>query len=104
MVRNYNKDRREEVINTYIDDSKLVDDVINNTAFALNDFDEATLKLMFTHKGQQKEKLQDAKGLKATQKKELQFIQEEQQQEQTNWQESQLEYLKSKTDFNQYLD
>lgn len=97
-VRAYNKARREEIIDTYVKDAAIVEEVISNTPLALDDYDEATLKLMFTHKGQQKEKLQDAKGLK-TSPAALPVSQPT-----TDWQAIQTQYLQSKTDFNQYLD
>jgi len=99
-VRLYNKDRKEEIIQTYISDAEIVDELVNNTPLNLDDYDEATLKMMFTINGQQKESLQDAKGLKEQQRKQL----KEEQTAAENWQAQQLEYLKGKTDFNQYKD
>lgn len=97
-VRAFNKARREEIIETYVKDAEIVEKVIAHTPLALDDYNEATLKLMFTHKGQQKEKLQDAKGLKATPAP-LPL-----QPPTADWQAVQTQYLQSKTDFNQYLD
>ncbi|RYZ16068.1 MAG: hypothetical protein EOP49_52200 [Sphingobacteriales bacterium] len=55
QIRDYNKDRKEEIIQTYISDGAIVQEVINNTPLALDDFNEAAIKLMFTKNGQQKD-------------------------------------------------
>jgi tRNA A37 threonylcarbamoyladenosine modification protein TsaB len=89
---------------TYISDAAIVEEIVNNTPLALDDYEEASLKLMFTYNGQQKETLQDAKGLKQEKAKELKYAEVEQKQEVENWQAVQQQYLKSKNDFNKYLD
>jgi hypothetical protein len=103
-VREFNKTREQEIVQTYIEDAAIVEEVISNTPLALDDYNEATLKLMFTYSGQQKEKLQDAKGLARVERKEQKRIEVEQKQEVDNWQAIQQQYLESKTDFNKYLD
>jgi hypothetical protein len=55
---------------------------------------------MFTHKGQQKEKLQDAKGLKQLHRTEIKA----QLQQENDFVNLQQDYLKNKIDFNQFLD
>jgi hypothetical protein len=99
-IADYNKKRREEIVQTYIEDAQMVDELIGNTPLRLDDFDEANLKLMFTHKGQQKETIQDAKGLKAVKQKQIKAEAEEQ----DTWQQEQLKYLQNKTDLTQYFE
>lgn len=61
-IANYNKARREEIIQTYNEDSAKVQTLLT-APLELDDDAEASLKLMFTTKGQQKEGLQNAKRL-----------------------------------------
>jgi|ERR1035437_449973 dihydroneopterin aldolase len=104
-VRDFNKDRREEIMQVYANDAAVVEEVMATTPLSLNDWDEASLKLMFTTNGQQKETLQDAKGLKKVQQHEQKLIEKEQRQEDNNWNALQQEYLREKlTDINKYLD
>jgi len=81
-----------------------VQELIDNTSLNINDYDEATLKLMFTNRGQQKEALQDAKGLKKVQNVQQKNEQKELQQQQKDWAQIQTDYLNSKVDFNEYSD
>ena len=106
QIRDFNKQRKEEIIQSYISDDAITQEVLENTPLALNDFDESVLKLMFTSKtGQQKEAIQDAKHLIEKKigkpKREKVLVNKS---EQNNWNAQQLQYLQSKTDFNQYLD
>ncbi len=101
QITDFNKQRREEVMQTYLQDDAVVAAVFNNQDELDN---ETALKLMFTYAGQQKETLQNAKGLKKVQQLQDKVAQKEEQQEDTNWQAQQQAYLNSKTDFNQYLD
>lgn len=103
QIREYNKKREQEVIQTYIDDAELVQEVLSNT-IEIDADSELALKGMFTYSGQQKERLQDAKGLKKQQQKALKFEEQKTRQSSADWQASQIEYWKSKTDFNKYLD
>lgn len=103
-VAKFNKDREAEIIKTYAEDAQIVEEVIRTTPLKLEDEAEAALKLMLTYKGQQKERLQDAKGLKQVQAKEQKRIAAQQQEEADNWQAIQVQYLQSKTDFSQYKD
>lgn len=106
-IRQFKKDREAEVIETYVKDSALVDEALSDT-LQLNSEAELALKSMFTYKGQQKEALQDAKGLIAQQKKvqkqEQKQIDNDKKQEAENWQKTQEEYRRSKIDFSEYLD
>lgn len=100
QITNFNKDRREELMQQYITDATIVDEMINGS-LELDAESETALKLMFTTNGQQKEGIQDAKRLG---KKTLQIANREAKKEDDNWQLQQLAYLNGKTDFNQYLD
>lgn len=104
QVRNFNKARVQEVMDTYAKNDALVDDVMKTLPLNLNDYDEAALKLMFTYSGQQKERLQDAKGLKKVALRQAKDDKRQEVKQVENWQQMQQEYLQSKTDFNQYLD
>lgn len=103
-ITNFNKQRYEEIMQTYIGDNEAVAEIMNNTPLNLNDFDEASLKLMFTTGGQQKEALQDAKGLKKIEHVQQKQIAKDEKIANTNWMQQQQEYLMKKNDFNQYLD
>jgi hypothetical protein len=108
QIRDYNLDRKEEILQTYIMDDAIIEDIISNTPLALGNDEEAALKLMFTTHGQQKEAIQDAKGLHKV-KKQIERTAAKEERKQTaiankSWQDQQTEYLNSKTDINQYLD
>ena len=105
QVRQFNTDRRQEVIETYVHDNALVEEVMANAPLSLSDKSETAIKLMFTdNKGQQKNALQDAKGLKKSKLIAVHSQQAAASQEAHNFQKMQEEYLSSKTDINQYLD
>lgn len=102
QVNAFKKARVNEIMETYVKNDALVDEVMQSTPLNLNDYDEAALKLMFTYAGQQKNRLQDAKGLRQAQPDKKQKAIEANQAD--AWQAQQQQYLQSKTDFNQYLD
>jgi hypothetical protein len=104
QVSDYNKAQVAHITKTYIEDAEIVDEILSNNPLELTSRTEADLKLMFTYGGQQKETLQNAKGLKQVQQREQKQIATEQKQEEHNWNAIQLQYLQSKTDFNQYQD
>ncbi len=108
QIKEFNSQRKEDIIQTYLLDDAIVEDIIANTPLNLSNQDELDLKLMFTTNGQQKEALQDAKGLKRIQQKEKQTAAIEDKKETVlvnkNWEQEQAAYRASKTDFNQYLD
>jgi len=108
QIKNFNRERKEEIIQRYITDDAIVQEVIESTPLALDDYDEASLKLMFTYAGQQKEALQNAKGLKVVKQKALKKATKEaalvEKEAAADWNATQMQYLQSKTDFNQYLD
>lgn len=99
QITRFNAERREEIIQTYIEDAVLVDEVLS--PLAIDAENEAALKLMFTHHGQQKERIQDAKGLKAPKP---QPSTPKPANPDGDWQSRQMDYLNSKIDFNEYLD
>jgi peptide methionine sulfoxide reductase MsrA len=85
-------------------DDAIVADVLENTPLNLNNTDEAALKLMFTISGQQKEAIQDAKGLHKERQKAERITQKAVAIEARNAAQEHQDYLDSKTDFTQYLD
>lgn len=103
-ITQFNKTRMEEIVQTYISDAEVVNEVIGSSNLNIEDYNEAAIKLMFTYNGQQKEAIQNAKGLKTVQAK----IEKEDaaiaQNDNKTWQQLQDEYLENKTDYNQYLD
>jgi hypothetical protein len=101
QITDFNKQRREEVMQTYLQDDAAVAAVINGNAELEN---ETALKLMFTYAGQQKESIQNAKGLKKVQELQEKAAQKEEQHEAINWQQQQQDYLNSKIDFDKYKD
>ncbi len=101
-INAFNKERKEEIIQTYLTDDSIVAELLDSTPLNLNNDQEAALKLMLTDKyGQQKEGIQDAKGLKqlpaATTSKAATEAQDE------LWQHQQQQYLQSKTNINEFL-
>jgi hypothetical protein len=103
-ITKFNSERKEEIIQHYIQDANVVDELIENTPLNLKDENELSLKLMLTYNGQQKERLQDAKGLAQIKKKQLAISKKEQEEVTTNWQTMQQEFLQNRTDINQFLD
>ncbi|MBN8834603.1 MAG: hypothetical protein BGO53_00320 [Sphingobacteriales bacterium 39-19] len=99
-INDFNRQRKEEIVQQNLIDDAIIADVIENTLQLSND-DETALKLMLTDQyGQQKERLQDAKGLKKLENKKAAA---EQSAAQKSWDAQQQEYLNSKTDLSQYL-
>lgn len=104
QIRDFNADRKEEIIQTYLLDDAIVQDVLANTPLNLNNDAELALKTMFTIDGQQKERIQDAKGLRKIQQKAERLTQKEDIATAKNAAQQHLEYLQNKTDINSYLD
>lgn len=99
-IREFNSRQKEQIVQQTIQDDAIVAEVLGQTLSLTNE-DEAALKLMLTDNyGQQKERLQDAKGLKKIDQKKAIAQQTE---VQRNWEQQQQEYLNSKTDISQYL-
>ncbi len=107
-ITDFNKQRKEDIIQIYMSDDALVEDIIANTPLNLSNDEEAALKLMFTTDGQQKERLQDAKGLRKIQQQIAKTEKREEVKqaaiETRNHNDQHQEYLRTKTDINQYLD
>ena len=102
-IHDFNADRREEIIEWYVNDNALVDEVLSQTPLALTKQNELSLKLMLTYNGQQKERLQDAKGLVKVQRQQQKQIAKEQGKQQLSWKEQQQEFIQSRTDVSNYL-
>ena len=103
-ISQFNKTRREEIIQTYISDNAIVDQVINNTPLNLEDANEAALKLMFTYSGQQKERIQDAKNLAVQKRKALQAETKEQITNAQAFETQYQKFLDDNNDFSQYFN
>lgn len=98
-VETFNKERKAEVIKRYAEDAEIMEEIINNTPLAIDDYTEAALKMMFTDpNGQQKEAIQDAKRLKDKPKKLPQPKVDD-----SNWNEERQSYINGKIDINKYL-
>lgn len=102
-VRDFNKERVDSIMAMYANDAELVSDIIKDVPLQLEDHNEAALKLMLTYGGQQKEGIQDAKGLVKVQKSEAKQKAKEQKASEQTWQEKQRAYLQSKTNLSDYL-
>lgn len=103
-VRQFNKDLVDDIMNTYTKDAEIVSELMQDVPLRLDDKNEAALKLMFTVGGQQKDGLQDAKGLVKVQKKEAKQIAKAKEAEEQNWNDKQRQFQTSKIDLTQYLD
>lgn len=103
-IRNFNKIRHAEIVQTELLDDTLCHEIIAGTPLQLANEDEAALKLMFTSAtGQQKDGIQDAKGLRkvqaANQRKQLKASSDEK----NDWMARQNNHLEQSTDFSKYL-
>jgi hypothetical protein len=97
-IKDFNTARKTELVQQSISDDALLADIVGSTDFDLSDSAEATLKLMLTDEyGQQKEHLQDAKGLKPSKK------QQQLNQAQQEWDEEHQRRIESQIDVNDYL-
>lgn len=103
-INSFKKDRVKEIMDTYAKNNALVDKVMKTLPLNPSIHDEGNLKLMFTYKGQQKNTLQDARGLKKVKAIEDRKKKKEDTVQADNWQQMQQEYLMSKVEFNKYAD
>jgi hypothetical protein len=104
QIKEFNTDRKNEIVQTYIEDAELVDEILSNTPLQLNSDQETRIKLMFTNNGQQKEGLQDAKRLGVAKRLKQKQLKNDEVKENKNLLQQQVEYLDSKESFNKYLD
>jgi hypothetical protein len=103
-INHFNANQMVQHIENAGRDADITREIVRGTIGALSDGEEAGLKLMFTdNRGQQKEKIQDAKGLKQGQKKLEKAKVKEEIAEVLEWEKEQQEYQASKTDFSKYL-
>lgn len=65
-ITEYNKQLETRITDQYGSDADLAREVVENTPLDMTDPEELALKVMFTQNGQQKELLQDAKRLSAS--------------------------------------
>jgi hypothetical protein len=62
-ITQFNKDQERGITELYGRDADMVRAIVDSTPFELGNVEEMALKLMLTERGQQKEGIQDAKGL-----------------------------------------
>ena len=109
-IREFNKRRKDLLTQRRLEAMNDARELTNGHTLALDPHQEASLKLMFTYNGQQKEALQDAKKLGAAKPEIPEEItnqareEKEDQERKKSIQELHEEYINSKVDFNQYLD
>ena len=104
QVVNYKKERREEITQKYLEDATVVAELVDGLPFELSNYNEAALKLMFTDHGQQKEGIQDAKGLKIAKSLKLRNEINNAKQTDENWEALQQSYLTNKSNINSFID
>ncbi len=103
QINDYNRSRKQEIIELYANDFETVEELVANTPLQLTNANELALKTMLTIHGQQKERLQDAKGLAKVQKQERKQLEQFEQQQQKTWQQQQTEFMMQRSHANEYL-
>jgi hypothetical protein len=103
QINEYNRSRKQEIIELYANDFETVEELVANTPLQLTNANELALKTMLTIHGQQKERLQDAKGLAKVQKQERKQLEQFEQQQQKTWQQQQTEFMMQRSHANEYL-
>lgn len=104
-VVDFKKQRREEITQTYLEDASVVAELVGNTEFELGNYNETALKLMFTNQyGEQKEGIQNAKGLGIAKRLKLRAENNEAKQTEDNWQQVQQSYLSNKTNIDSFIN
>lgn len=101
-VRDYNKALEQNIIDMYSQDAQITQRVVKDLPLSIDNHSEAALKLMFTHGGQQKDGIQDAKRL--GQPRGIKSAPASTEEPPNNWLQMQEQYLKSQVDFDQYRD
>jgi hypothetical protein len=113
QIENFNDARVDEIMEMHKNDSETVREILESNPLELTADNELALRLMFTRNGQQKEYLQEAKGLTTTQRTAEKGLKKAKKQEQQlaikaeqasakNWEQQQEAYLDSVVDFNQF--
>jgi hypothetical protein len=92
-VKDYNAERMQEVTDQYAADAETMREVLSNTPGMLTEEDATALKLMLTVKGQQKERLQDAKRLEKARKTNERLIAAEVKEEELDWEAKRMQWL-----------
>lgn len=103
QIRDFNKARKEEIIQDVIEDNELVLEFIQNTPGQLCKENELALKTMLTYNGQQKERLQDAKGLGKQQRQYQKQKAEDVSNQQQIWEAQQQALMNERSNVNQYI-
>lgn len=104
QIKKYNNDRHDEIKKVYVDDDAVILKALTQTEFLPDDNDEGILKAMFITNGQQKESLQDAKGLRKKEIQQRRLIEKKKEEEFLKEIQERTDYLNSKIDISKYLD
>jgi hypothetical protein len=73
-ITGFNKEMAEQITELYGEDANRVRQIVEDVCWNPNDMQQLAMKAMFTVQGQQKEGIQDAKGLGKVQKQEQKRI------------------------------
>ena len=105
-ISKFNKETVNGITELYASDAKRVHEITQDMPWNVNDLQEAAMKGMFTIAGQQKEGIQDAKGLgkaqAAIKKKEQRRIASEATVNASEWEKMQEKFMSERTNFNIY--
>ena len=101
-ITHFNNDRIAEIIQQYGSDADIARQVVLDTPLNLSNEDELDLKLMLTVNGQQKERIQTAKGLVAVQKKEQKALMQAEMAGVNEFQEARFQLLTEGLDLDEY--
>jgi hypothetical protein len=101
QVQQYNKEQKLDVVKTREQDAEVVKELLG--PLQLNDMQEAALKGMFTYEnGQQKEAIQDAKGLKNLKAKQEREDAKSIKEQEKHFNDLRMAYINSRVDFSKY--
>ena len=110
QVKQYNAARRSEILEMYADDAALMKETLTGLTYDDQDFRELQLKMMWTNGGQQKEGIQDAKGLKNGSMAQVGngsmagLLNGSKPDADSEWEERQMAFLRSQTNISEYAD
>lgn len=103
QITEYNQARKKEILDLYASDYELVEEMVANTPLNLSDANELALKTMLTINGQQKERLQDAKGLVKVQRQQQKQLEAQHAHKQKSWEQQQQEFIANRSNATNYL-
>jgi hypothetical protein len=100
----FNEAERERITQLYFQDAEVVEELVNSTPLLLGEKQETALKLMLTNNhGQQKEAIQDAKGLKRLAAKHAKEDARALEKAEATWHEKHMQFLNQHTNAESYL-